>query len=193
MEILKAFQALNSQATIADIIDACRRLFVESDESRHASRHAFAQSEIDAIATLIYEYVRDPRASADREVVFKMSRPLEGASMDYYEYARIFSEDMLYQNYLKSWSSTFAELDDLRRALQTFLLGILFRYQFCVDEDAAFPIPMLLNYMEGVKVLFAQEQREEEVNNVLWTTLKVLGSLENLNRSDEVVPTSDRP
>ena len=55
----------------------------------------------------------------------------------------MFSEEMLDQNCYPELASL--TLEDIRSYLKTFLVGILFRYAFCVDQDrAAFPVSVIL-------------------------------------------------
>ncbi len=186
VQLLAAFQVLDRNASTKDVLEACRQLFIESDQYTHSREQPFDRDEVDAVANAIYGYLLDPDNRADREIVFKVSRQLEGRSIEYCEYASMFSEDMLYQNYSKKFASL--DLESLRRALKTFLAGILFRYQFCVNENrAAFPVSEILYYMEAVKTLFLREQREDELSAALWTTLRTLASLDRLQRMAEEV------
>ncbi len=176
-EILDAFQVLDVRATRKDVFQSCRDLFISSDEYTHALPHPFTSSEVDAVANAICEYIANPDAPVLREIVFTTSRPLEGGAIEYCEYASMFSEDMLYQ----TDSTQLMSLDggNLLAALKTYLVGILFRYQFCVYEDrAAFPVSKLLDYMDGVRMLLQREQREAEWSDALWITLRALRSLE---------------
>jgi predicted HicB family RNase H-like nuclease len=177
VQLLEAFKVLDSGATMESILEACSQLFVESDEYNMSLEHRFDSSEVEAVANAIYEYIANP-AVALREIAFKVSRPLEGEAIEYGEYASMFSGDMLNQNLSREFASL--NLDDLRSALKTFLVGILFRYRFCVFEDrAAFPSSMILRYMDSVRVLLSREQREGELSDVLWTTLRALASLDD--------------
>jgi hypothetical protein len=169
-----------------DVLDAYRQLFIHSDEYSVSFENPFDSSEVDAVAKAMYEYILNPDDPAIREIVFRVPRRLEGPSIEYCEYASMFSEDMLYQN----CSTKFATLDteELRRALKTFLAGILYRYHFCVDQDrAAFPISFVLDYMDNVKILFSREQREHELPSALLVTLRALGSLDPVCRMKENV------
>jgi hypothetical protein len=184
MQLLKAFQVLDGQATMSDMLEACRSLFMNSDEYSCAITQPFDSSEIEAVANAIYEYILCPDAPSLREIVFNVKRPLEGKAIEYSEYASMFSEDMLYQNSSTPFSSL--ALEDLRRALETYLAGILFRYLFCVYEDrAAFPVSMILNYIDNVRILLSKEQRDAELSDVLFTTLDALRSLEPRYKMEE--------
>jgi hypothetical protein len=183
VQVLQAFQVLEGATARSDVLEACRQLFMHSDEYYHAGQNPFAPSEVDAVANAICEYIEHPDAPALREIVFNVPRPLEGHSIEYCEYASMFSEDMLYQNTSTEFASL--DLEELRRRLKMYLAGILFRYQFCVDEDrAAFPVSMILDYMDGVRILFSREQRETDLSDALWTTLRALGSLEPRHRME---------
>jgi hypothetical protein len=176
-EVLAAFQVLDRHASREDVLEACRRLFIESDECIHALQRPFDRDEVDAVANAIWEYILDGGLQTCRDIVFKAPRTLEGNCIEVCEYASMFSEAMLTQNSSKRLACL--DLGDLRRGLMTFLVGILFRYQFCVSQDrAAFPVSKILEYMDGVRILFAGERREGELSDALWTTLQVLGSLE---------------
>lgn len=177
-KVLEAIQILDSAATAEDLHEACRSLFVESDLCTHSSSHPYDPSEVDAVANAISGYIENPDyAGPLREIIFRVSRPLAGASIEHCEFASIFSEDMLYQNLSTDFTSF--DTDTLRRHLKTFLIGILFRYTFRVYEDrAAFPISMLLNYMDGVRELLSREPRESDLSRALWTTLAALASVE---------------
>ncbi len=176
VELLKAFQVLNRQATTADILEACKSLFLHSDEY-HLVQHPFAPSEVDAVANAIYEYILCPDAPSLREIKFSVERPVEGKSIDYSEYASTFSEDMLYQNASTPFASL--GLEELRLALETFLVGVFFRYAFCVDQDrASFPVSKILDYIDAVAILLSREQRDRELGDALFTTLTALRSLE---------------
>jgi hypothetical protein len=185
MHMLKAFQILDSQSTMKDVLEACRQLFMHSDEYNWSIQYPFDSSEVNAVANAMYEYILDPDVPL-REIAFHVSRPLEGKSIEYCEYASKYSGDMLYQNYSIEFSSL--DLDDLRRSLKTFLLGIIFRYQFCVDEDrTAFPVSIILHYIDGVRILFSREKRENDLSDALFTTLSALRSLEPRYRMEEKV------
>ncbi len=178
-KLLSAIRVLDQQATQEDLLEACRRLFIHSDEYTVAMySHPYDRSEVDAVANAIFEFIttRD-KLDSYREIRFRVSRPLVGQAIEYNEFASRFSEDMLYQNW--SEDSASLSLGDLRQALKTSLVGILFRYRYCVSSDlAAFPVSIILRYMMNVKVLLSREQRERDWADALWTTLEALGSLE---------------
>lgn len=131
--LLAAFQALDRHSTTKDIKDACRQLFLQSDEYCLAGSYPFDAVEIEEVANAIYDYIECPDRHPPREIRFNISRPLEGETIEYCEYASRFSESMLYQNVGANLTSL--ELHDVRARLKVFLVGILFRYQFCVTED----------------------------------------------------------
>jgi hypothetical protein len=181
IQVLQAFQVLDSAMTWSDVLEACRQLFMHSDEYCVAVQYPFVSAEVDAVAKAIFEYIQNPDYPVLREIVFQVPRALEGRSIEICEYASMFSDDMLHQNGSMDFASL--DLEDLRRRLKMYLAGILFRYQFCVSEDrAAFPISKIIDYMNGVKVLFSREQREAELHDALWTTLGALDSLEPHHR-----------
>ncbi|MDX1964171.1 MAG: hypothetical protein SFX18_13540 [Pirellulales bacterium] len=183
-QVLQAFQVLEGATTWSDVLEACRQLFMHSDEYHHAGQNPFVPAEVDAVGKAILEYIENPDYPVLREIVFQVPRPLEGSSIEINEYASIFSDDMLYQNGSIEFASL--DLEYLRSRLKIYLVGILFRYQFCISEDrAAFPVSKILDYMDGVKVLFSQEQRDAELHDALWTTLKALDSLEPHHRIEE--------
>ena len=176
-QVLRAFQTVDSQATMDDVLEACRQLFIESDKYCHQLEQPFHPSEVDAVAKGICEYIENPDDPALREITFSVSRPLVGRAIEYCEFASVFSDDMLYQNLSRKFASL--STDGLRLALKRFLVAIFFRYQFCVSEDrAAFPVSMILDYMDAVRILFSREQREDKLSDALWTTLRAIGSLE---------------
>jgi hypothetical protein len=180
-QLLKAFQVLDCQAGMEDMLEACRSLFTHSDEY-HLTQCPFDRSEVDAVANAIYEYILYPDAPSHREIVFNVHRQLEGRSIEYYEYGSRFSEDMLYQNFSPPFTSL--DLEDLRLALKTFLVGILFRYQVCVDDNW-FPVSVILNYIDAVRILLSREQRDSELGEALFATLAALRSLEPRYRTEE--------
>jgi hypothetical protein len=177
MSLLEAFRVIDPSATMAGIRDACRQLFLSSDEFAHAGDYPFESSDIGAVADAIFDYIQGPYNVNSHEIVFSACRPLEGRTIDYCEYASMFSLDMLYQNLgVDCHSLSHAKLRD---HLKTFLAGIAFRYQFCVFEDrAAFPVSIILKYVEAVRVLLLREQREEDLCRVLFVTLKALSDME---------------
>lgn len=184
VQVLQAFRMLEGATARSDVLEACRQLFIYSDEYHHAGQNPFSPSEVDAVANAICEYIEHPDDPALREIIFSVPRPLEGNSIEYCEYASMFSEDMLYQNTSTEFASL--DLEDLRRRLKMYLAGILFRYQFCVFEDrAAFPVSMILDYMDAVRILLSREQRETDLPDALWTTLRALESLESRHRMEE--------
>jgi hypothetical protein len=175
-QLLKAFQVLDNKATMNDMLEACRRLFINSDEY-NLSRHPFDNSEVEAVANAIYEYILCASDPSLREIAFNIDRPLEGYSIEYSEYASMFSEDMLYDNSNTDFAPL--SLEDIRCYLKTFLAGILFRYAFCVDQDrAAFPVSVILYYIDKVKILLSMEQREGELCDALFITLDALRYLD---------------
>jgi hypothetical protein len=123
-QLLDAFKVLDSRATPRDMLEACRYLFIHSDEYQLA-RHPFDQTEVDAVARAIYEYILFPDAPSIREIVFTVDRPIEGKAIEYSEYASRFSGDMLSQSF--SREVALLGLEDLRCRLKAFLVGMLFR------------------------------------------------------------------
>lgn len=183
-QLLKAFQALDSHATMTDMREACRCLFLHSDEYQLV-QVPFDPSEVDAVSRAIFEYILDPDICL-REIKFNRNRSRLGRAVEYCEYASMFSEDMLYQN----CSPDFASMDvkDLRHNLKTFLVGIFYRYAYCVDSDrAAFPVSMILEYIGAVKILLSKEQRDENLSDALFATLEALRALEPQRRLEEKI------
>ena len=173
--IMRAFQALDRQVTIPDVREACKQLFLRSDEYSHAGQFPFSASEVDAVGSAIYDYIADPTEPL-REIVFDVPRILEGKSIEYNEYASMFSEDMLYDSYSERTSP---DAEQARASLKRFLAAILFRYQFCVTTSrAAFPVSVLLDYMDDVRLMLSREGREGDWPDALWRTLDALRSLE---------------
>lgn len=184
-EVLRAMQILDPQATRTDLLESCRRLFKESDLFllyNSDSNEKFGPDEVDMIAKAILLYIENPNLDwKGHSIVFSVHREqvglLMGESVDYGEFASIFSEDMLFQSSSKKWTSF--DLDDLRHHLQMFLIAILYRYRFCVTGDMhAFPISWIFSYMEGVKELLSRGQRESDTSAALEMTLKALVYLE---------------
>jgi len=181
-QLLKAFQVLDSQATVEDMRKACRNLFLKSDEYQLAEP-PFDCSEVYSVAHAIFEYIQCPDSPSLREIVFSVERQLEGKAIEYSEYAAHYSEDMLYQNRKDELP---LDHNGLLCYLKTFLVAILFRYQFCVDEDrAAFPVSIILYYIDAVRILFSREQRDSELGDALFKTLEALRSLEPRYRLEE--------
>jgi len=183
-DVLKAFQIVDCRSTDKDVLVACRDLFVQSDQFTHAGDIAFEPSEIDAVAHAIYSYIRDPDNVTKREIQFDVPRSPVGISVEYCEYASRFSADLLFQNYSRQFNTP--NLADLRRRLMSFLAAILFRYQFCVAEDrAAFPVSVVLDYIDAVGILLKQENRAIERSKALVVTMIALRSLEPRFRAME--------
>ena len=177
LELLKAFQVLDSQATMECVREACKQLFLHSDEYQLAGENPFNASEVEVVSNAIYEYITSANDPVCREIVFDVARKLEGKSIEYDEYASMFSEDMLFESRPRELKS--CSLEELRCALKVFLVGILFRYRFCDNSGKAlFPVSIILDYNDAIRVLLSREQRDHEWPEALLTTLSALRSLE---------------
>ena len=178
LDALNAFRALDAHATMQDMLEACRDLFMHSTEHSCATPCPFDRSEVDAVANAILEYiVGDPLTPAIREIVFSITRPLEGKSIEYTEYASMFSSDMLFES--ASVNSDSLDTEGLRRDLKKYCVAILFRYSFCAAQTSAlFPVSVILDYLDNVKILLTREGRAMELPDVVLTTLRALRSLE---------------
>ncbi len=176
-QLLLAMHVLDRHSSTEDVIAACRQLFVKSDLYVHSAQSPYTLSETNTVARAIFEYIVTHEDGALREIRFETPHVLVGTAIEYCEYASRFSEDMLYQNYSTKLSSL--SIEDLRSALKRFLMAILFRYRFCIEEDrAAFPVSAILNYMHGVEILLSREGREKAISDALWSLLRTLRSLE---------------
>jgi hypothetical protein len=180
-KLLRAFQILDQRATMDDVLSACRNLFLHSDEY-HVARHPFEHSEVETVAKAIYEFILDPGSTLNRKIEFNANRPLEGKSIGYYKYASMFSEDMLYQNLSPPVESL--DLEALRLALETFLVGLFFRYQACIDARW-FPVSLVLDYIDVVEVLLSRERRDSDFRDAVLATLDAFRSLEPRYRLEQ--------
>ena len=179
--LLRAFQVLDRTATMEDVLDARRQLFIESDEYNVSLRHPFDSSEVDGVANAILEYILNPGdpivksysvfRRRSRRTLHRILRVC-GDVFGRYVVSELFERICIARS--RGFPGT----------LKTFLVGILFRYQFCVDEDlAAFPVSVILDYMDAVRILLLREQRESDLSDALWTTLE--RSFDRLNRDTE--------
>ena len=159
---------------------------MNSDEYNCTISNPYDSSEVETVAKAIYEYILEPDAPELREIVLNGDCELKWRSIDYNTFAEMHSENMLYLNPSKEFVSLNHE--DLRCYLKRFFVGILFRYAYCVQSDlAAFEVSFILEYIEGVSVLFSKEHREDELYNALLTTLRALHSLEPRYRMGQKV------
>ena len=76
LQLLKVFQVLDSKATMKDMLEACRNIFINSDEY-NITRYPFNNSEVDTVANAIYEYILHTADPSLREIEFNIERPLE--------------------------------------------------------------------------------------------------------------------
>jgi hypothetical protein len=158
---------------------ACKRLTTSSDLVR-LSVTPFNEHDQDAISDAIYDFILNVQPTEMRVIRFEVPHPLVGSEIEYFEFAKRFSSDMLFQNY----SSTLRALSEREapERLATFLAGILFRYQSCTTgADDAFPISVLLDYANASACLFPEHTRLTEVEHVMYVTLLAMCALEQIS------------
>jgi len=175
-QLLNALKFVDHRATLDDIAQACKRLFVHSDEY-HCTRMPFSEYEVDAVGRALSQFISEPHSRVFREIEFEKERPVVGKLIDSNEYIKMFSDSLLLQNY----SVMFESLSDadLRSALKAFLVAIILRYAYCVGSDkAAFPLSTLMVFADKLRILLVREQKENTLLYAMASVVRALASLD---------------
>jgi hypothetical protein len=176
-EILKAYQVLARSATVDDIRDACRQLFLESDLFKCA-RTPYEPSEVEEVTDAIFEYIQYIDDDATKELFIPLPGNGKKCAIETHEFASQSSSDLLLQNL--SWKFASLDQESLRSHLKRFFVAIIFRYRFCASQDlAAFRVSILLEYIEAVRILLKIENREQDHAESLLETLQAMASVEH--------------
>jgi hypothetical protein len=200
--ILGVLKVFNPEAEISELRGACRRLVDWSDLIRCASE-PFTDADIEAITEGVFQFILNPGGEELREIMLPSRRGPIGKTIEYTDFASLYSSDFLYQYawakwddpqirdhwsagspvpYQHCWADRKAPstLDRGVLWLAEYYAAILFRYASCVQTDmAAFPVSEAVNFARlGDALLVIRGGREANLPGLLYLVMLALQSRE---------------
>lgn len=168
---------LSPGAVMADLKSACRRMVDNSDVAIHAS--ANVDSEHDAIAEGILQFILTPNEREMREIVFDPPHGWFGTSIEIYEFASMLSSHFLVEYCKATWDRAFPDSDGHARRLHEYYAALLFRYSWCVRNDlAALPVSEIIEFAEQCDLMRRGRGQESNVPEVLYLAMLALRECE---------------
>ena len=174
--IKKVIGVIDRIPSEAKMIEICRGILRESTLF-HACKIEcpFNDQEEIRISTMMSQFILTPSNDLQGEIVFDHHREIFGTSIEYHEFASMFSRDFLYQNY----SGNPTEMDDVRfgKFMNSYFVSILFRYKFCFSQYEFFQFSFITRFLD---VLFSRKKLfDHSYESMLLLIVSALTDLEN--------------
>jgi hypothetical protein len=185
---LAAFELLRGSSEKKYILDACRRLFVHSDEyiiSKHTKE--FSAREVELMATMIFEFCTDWSGEvAYRDVELDVGNKFMGGRVAYGEYACYDSDDLVYGSRIHTEKSTATKpftIDEI----EEYLVALWYRYRTCDHIEEFFSFASVCKCVDAYSVLEARDWHGQA--SIESFALRVMYSFKGLDRA---VPDTDQ-
>lgn len=168
---------LSPGAVMADLRSACRRLVDGSDVANFISINV--DSEHDAIAEGILQFILTPNEREMQEIVFDPPHRWFGTSIEIYEFALMLSSHFLCCYCEATWDRPFADSDSHARRIHEYYAALLFRYSWCVRNDlAALPVSEIIEFAEQCDLMRRGRGQDSNVPEVLYLAMLALRECE---------------
>jgi len=175
--IVEFLNYLRPGAVMADLKSACRRMVDRSDVAIHASPNV--DSEHDAIAEGILQFILTPNDGEMREIVFDPPHRWFETSIEIYEFASMLSSHFLCGYCDATWNQPVADSTSHARRVLEYYAALLFRYSWCARTDgAALPVSEIIEFAEQCDAMRRSRGQESNVPEILHLAMLALRECE---------------
>ena len=95
--LVNAFRVVDPASNMNTIQEACKSAVLQST-FYHASEKPFTNAEVAMISLRMFQFITDPHDGPSREIVLESIEPISGQWMAYEDFAKNYSDDLLYDN-----------------------------------------------------------------------------------------------
>ena len=182
MPYLAVFEILHGSLDDNHIRDACRRLFLDSDEYRISLQSkAFTENDVSMMADMLYEYSTDwDTCVASRKINLEnRPGPMGRQHVTYSDYASYICLDFMYQSKIHTTdfptSSSFT-LDEV----EEYLIALWHQYRQCSDSEQFFSLALVVKCIDAYAGL--RSTSRADLPPVELFALRVMQSFKGDNR-----------
>lgn len=182
MPYLAVFEILRGSIDDNHIRDACRRLFIDSDEYRISTRFQdYAEGDISEIADMLYEYCTDWGDCVSERRINLENKPTtyEEKYVTYANYASYICWDFIDQSKIHKADSP-ASLSLSLDEVEKYLVALWHRYRQCADTDQFFSFALVVKCIDAYAGL--RSTSRADLPPVELFALRVMQSFKGDNR-----------